>query len=133
MKKLFVGGLPWSFTDEQLAELFAPYGEVISAKIATERGTGRSRGFGFVEMEDEAAEAAKAALDGQEAGGRSIKVDFANPLAPREDRGPRSSFDNRRSGGNYGRPGGSRSGGGRGPSRYNDGGNDYSGSTYTAQ
>lgn len=141
MKKLFVGGLPWSYTDEQLAELFAPHGEVISARIARERGTDRSRGFGFVELEDSAADAAKEALDGQDVGGRNIKIDFANPPQAREDRGPRGGYDARRSGGNFGggasrggSSGGYRGGNSGGSGGYNNnrGGGDYGGSSYSA-
>ena len=70
-KKLYVGGLPYSVTDEQLTELFEPHGTVESAKVITDRYTDRSRGFGFVEMSTQAeAEAAIAALNGTELEGR---------------------------------------------------------------
>lgn len=80
MNKLFIGSLPWAIDDAALGELFAEFGEVVSARVVTERETGRSRGFGFVEYADEAA--AKAALDamnGADVQGRSISVDFARP------------------------------------------------------
>jgi cold-inducible RNA-binding protein len=78
--KLFVGSLPWAVTDESLKETFEAHGKVVSAKIITDRQTGRSRGFGFVEMEDEA-EAANAinALNGAEMKGRNIVVSEAKP------------------------------------------------------
>jgi len=83
-KKLYVGGLPYSVTDEQLSELFESHGTVESAKVITERYTDRSRGFGFVEMGTQAeAEAAIQALNGSELDGRSLTV---NVSKPREDR-----------------------------------------------
>ncbi len=86
MKSIYVGNLPWQTSQDDLAQLFAPYGEVISARIATDRETGRSRGFGFVEMPTEAAEAAIAALSGTSYGDRPLTV---NEAKPREER-PRS-------------------------------------------
>lgn len=78
--KLFVGGLPWSTTDEELSNLFANHGEVVSAKVVSDRETGRSRGFGFVEMADDAsAQAAISALEGDETLGRAIAVSEARP------------------------------------------------------
>ena len=76
--KLFVGSLPWSVDDEALRETFAAHGNVVSAKIVTDRDTGRSRGFGFVEMEssDEASNAIKALNDSQ-LSGRNIVVNEA--------------------------------------------------------
>ena len=86
-KKLYVGGLPYSVTDEQLADLFESHGTVESAKVITDRYTDRSRGFGFVEMStQEEAEQAIQALNGTELEGRSLTV---NVSKPREDR-PRS-------------------------------------------
>jgi len=83
-KKLYVGGLPYSVTDEQLSELFEPHGTVESAKVITDRYTDRSRGFGFVEMSTQAeAEQAIQALNGTDLGGRSLTV---NVSKPREDR-----------------------------------------------
>lgn len=80
--KLFVGSLPWSTTDAQLQELFAQYGEVTSARVVTDRETGRSRGFGFVEFADEAAAAAAIeGADGMMVEGRAIAVSLARPKA----------------------------------------------------
>lgn len=91
-KKLFVGNLSYRLTSEQLEELFRQHGAVISARVMTDRMTGRSRGFGFVEMEDADADAAVAALNGMEVEGRKMAVNEARPMEPRTgggDRGPR--------------------------------------------
>ncbi|MBZ0198521.1 MAG: RNA-binding protein [Ignavibacteriaceae bacterium] len=78
--KLFVGSLPWSVSDEQLQSAFEAHGQVVSAKVITDRETGKSRGFGFVEMENEAeASSAIQALNGSELSGRSIVVSEAKP------------------------------------------------------
>ncbi len=78
MFKLFVGGLPFSTTDDELQAAFAEYGTVASAKVITDRETGRSRGFGFVEFEsDDEGKAAEAGLEGKELGGRTIHVSQA--------------------------------------------------------
>ena len=78
--KLFVGSLPWSVDDAALQELFSPHGEVVSARVITDRETGRSRGFGFVEYSDEAtAQTAADAMNGQMVEGRAINVDLARP------------------------------------------------------
>ncbi len=80
--KLFVGGLPWSTTDQELQDLFAQHGQVVSARVVTDRETGKSRGFGFVEMASDAeAQTAIDALDGSEALGRAISVNVARPKA----------------------------------------------------
>lgn len=77
---IYVGNLPWSTTEESLRSLFESFGEVDSAKVITDRETGRSRGFGFVEMADEdSARDAQSALDGGEFEGRSLKVNEARP------------------------------------------------------
>ncbi|NQV89138.1 MAG: RNA-binding protein [Parcubacteria group bacterium] len=82
LNKLFVGSLPWSVDDAQLGELFASHGEVVSARVVTDRDTGRSRGFGFVEYNDDAtATAAMEAMDGQMVDGRAITVSIARPKA----------------------------------------------------
>ncbi|WP_291318413.1 RNA-binding protein [Desulfonatronospira sp.] len=78
MTNLYVGNLPWSTTEAQLRDSFAEFGEVSSAKIIEDRETGRSRGFGFVEMENGADDAIEA-LDGKDYGGRNIKVNVAKP------------------------------------------------------
>lgn len=78
--KLFVGGLPWAVDDAELQEVFAPYGEVTSARVVTDKFTGKSRGFGFVEYAtDEQAQAAIDALNESELGGRTIHVNVARP------------------------------------------------------
>ena len=102
-KNLYVGNLSYSTSQEQLQELFEAYGEVISANVITDRETGRSRGFGFVEMSNEdEANAAIDALNGQEVDGRTLTVNEARPRAPRGgDRGGRGG--GRRGGGGYGR------------------------------
>ncbi len=93
--KLFVGKLSFDTTDDSLRTAFAQYGTVISATIINDRDTNRSKGFGFVEMEDQqAAQAAINALDGKEFEGRIIVVNVARP---REDR-PRSGGNNFRGG-----------------------------------
>jgi RNA recognition motif-containing protein len=76
--KIFVGGLPWSTDSDQLKEAFVEYGEVVEAKVVTDRDTGRSRGFGFVTFSGP--EEAKKSLekDGTELGGRKIRVDLAH-------------------------------------------------------
>ncbi len=87
VKKLYVGGLPYSTTQDELRDAFAKAGNVVSATILMDKITNRSRGFGFVEMEDEAS--AQAAIDmwnGQELGGRRLIVNEAKPMAPREER-----------------------------------------------
>jgi len=78
MKKLYIGNLPYSIDDTKLADLFAEFGEVISAVVITDKYSGRSKGFGFVELEDSAAVAAMA-LDGKEIDGRNLKVSEAKP------------------------------------------------------
>jgi RNA recognition motif-containing protein len=78
MKKLYVGNLPWSVTDSELESFFASAGEVVSARVITDRDTGRSRGFGFVEMDDAGATKAMAELNGKDMGGRALRVNEAN-------------------------------------------------------
>jgi hypothetical protein len=93
-KKLYVGNLPYGMTDSDVQRLFEPHGTVQSAQVIMDRDTGRSKGFGFVEMATEAeAQAAIAALNGQDVNGRPLTV---NEARPREDRGNRG-----RSGGGY--------------------------------
>tara|TARA_A100001037_G_scaffold296073_1_gene316070 strand:- start:1965 stop:2213 length:249 start_codon:yes stop_codon:yes gene_type:complete len=75
--KLFVGNLPWSVTDQDLEEMFTPFGSVDSAKVITDRETGRSRGFGFVEMADDSANAAIGDLNDSEVEGRKLTVNEA--------------------------------------------------------
>lgn len=82
-KSIYVGNLPWSATEEQVQELFAEHGTVLSVKLINDRETGRARGFGFVEMEDEAAQAAIEALDNSNFGGRTLRVNEAKPRTSR--------------------------------------------------
>jgi cold-inducible RNA-binding protein len=97
MYKLFVGGLPFATTDEELKELFSAHGTVSYAKVITDRETGRSKGFGFVEFEnDDEGKAAEKAMNGTDIGGRSITV---NEARPREER-PRRDFGGGGGGGN---------------------------------
>lgn len=108
-KKIYVGNLSFDATEAEVQELFAQYGTVESVAMITDRDSGRFRGFGFVEMEDSAANAAIKALDGMDVNGRALKV---NEARPREERsgGNRGSYGNRggygnrndRGGGGYG-------------------------------
>ena len=112
--KLYVGNLPYSVRDEDLQQSFGQFGAVTSAKVMMERDTGRSKGFGFVEMGNDAeAQAAIAGMNGQSLGGRSITVNEARPM---EARPPRSGGfgGGGGGGGGYGGGGGGgdRSGGG---------------------
>ncbi len=103
--KIYVGGLPYATTEQELSDLFAQHGTVQSAKVITDKYTGQSRGFGFVEMgsEDEA-KAAIGALNETELGGRTLTVNEAKPQAPRT-----GGYDgNRGGGGRGGRGGGDR-------------------------
>ncbi|MBK7050996.1 MAG: RNA-binding protein [Rhodoferax sp.] len=122
--KLYVGNLPYSFRDEDLQQAFAAHGTVTSAKVMMERDTGRSKGFGFVEMASDAeAQAAINGMNGQQYGGRGLVVNEARPM---EARPPRSGggFGGGSGGGGYG--GGGRSGGGGGGG-YGGGGGGRSG------
>ena len=108
--KLYVGNLPYSVRDEDLQQSFGQFGSVTSAKVMMERDTGRSKGFGFVEMGSDAeAQAAINGMNGQPLGGRSVVVNEARPM---EARPPRSGGFGGGGGGGYG--GGGRSGGGGG-------------------
>ena len=111
MKNLFVGNLSFQTTEAELRGLFEPFGKILRVHLATDRETGRARGFAFVEMADDS-EAAKAvaALDGKEFGGRNIKVNEARPRGERGGGGPR--------GGSGGPGGGSGGGRGRGRDRF---------------
>jgi cold-inducible RNA-binding protein len=115
MKNIYVGNLPYSTTDTELEELFAQHGQVQRASVVIDRETGRSRGFGFVEMpNDTEGEAAIAALNGYDLSGRKLVV---NEAKPREARG----------GGGFGGGGGYRGGGGFGGGGGYRGGGGYSG------
>ena len=97
--KLYVGGLPYATTEAQLSDLFASHGTVESARVITDRYTGQSRGFGFVEMSSQAeGEAAIAALHASDLEGRTLTVNEAKPQAPRFEGGG-GRFDDKRGGG----------------------------------
>jgi RNA recognition motif-containing protein len=111
-KKLFVGNLSFNVDSSELQRMFEPYGTVQSAQVITDRDSGRSKGFGFVEMgSEEEAQAAIEALAGRQAGGRSLVV---NEAKPREDRGGRGGSGGGGRGGYGGGGGGGGYGGGRG-------------------
>jgi RNA recognition motif-containing protein len=121
-KKLYVGNLAFSVTDEELSQAFAAFGNVASARVVMDRMTGRSKGFGFVEIEDDAAaDDAINKMNGQTIGGRPVRVSEAKPQEDRP-RGPR-----REGGGGGGYGGG---GGNRGPRRDGGGGGGYGGGGY---
>ena len=101
MKKLYVGNLAWGVTDDDLQNMFAEYGSVASAVVITDRETGRSRGFGFVELEDGADQAIEA-LNGQDMQGRPLRVNEAQS----KDRGDRGGRGGGGGGGNRGGGGG---------------------------
>src|SRR5579872_1832366 len=108
-KKLYVGNLPYSVTDQVLVDSFSQVGTVTSAKVITDRDTGRSKGFGFVEMSsDEEAQSAITQFNGADYEGRSLTVNEARPMVPRE--GGAGGF----SGGQRERRGGGGFSGGRG-------------------
>ncbi len=116
--KLYVGNLPYSVRDNDLEQAFGQFGAVSSAKFMMERDTGRSKGFGFVEMGSDAeAQAAIKGMNGQNMGGRDLVVNEARPMEPRP---PRSGGGGFGGGGGYG---GGRSGGGG----YGGGGGGYGG------
>ena len=116
--KLYVGNLPYTVRDEDLQQSFSEFGTVSSAKVMMERDTGRSKGFGFVEMGSDAeAQAAISGMNGQSLGGRSITVNEARPMEARPPRtGGYGGGGDRSGGGGYGGGGygggGDRSGGG---------------------
>jgi RNA recognition motif-containing protein len=114
--KLYIGGLSYSTTSEGLREFFAQCGNVLSATVITDRFSGQSRGFGFVEMDsNEEAQNAISQLNGRELDGRRITVEISNPQAPRTAGGGRpGGGGGGRPGGGGGRPGGGRPGGGGG-------------------
>ena len=119
---IYVGNLSWSMTDEDLNSLFSDYGTVTSAKILKEKNTGRSKGFGFVEMEDEeAAKTAIATLNESEVQGRKLIVNESQPR-------PEGGGYKKSGGGGYGGGGGRSSGGGYGGGGRSSGGGYGSGS-----
>jgi hypothetical protein len=121
--KLYVGNLPYSVRDNDLEQAFSQFGSVTSAKVMMERDTGRSKGFGFVEMGSDAeAQAAISGMNGQALGGRSVVVNEARPMENR----PRSGGYGGGGGGGYGGGGGGYGGGGGG-GRRDGGGGGYGG------
>ena len=128
--KLYVGNLPYSVRDGDLEQSFGQFGTVTSAKVMMERDTGRSKGFGFVEMaSDEEAQAAISGMNGQPLGGRSLVVNEARPMEPRPPRsgggGGGGGYGGGGGGGGYGGGGGGYGGGGGGGRR--EGGGGYGG------
>ena len=117
-KKLYVGNLPYSVRDGDLEQAFGQFGSVTSAKVMMERDTGRSKGFGFVEMgSDEEAQSAINGMNGQPLGGRSVVVNEARPMEERPPRSGGGGFGGggrREGGGGYGGGGGGGYGGGGG-------------------
>ena len=123
--KLYVGNLPYSFRDDDLQQAFSQHGTVTSAKVMMERDTGRSKGFGFVEMGSDAeAQTAINAMNGQQFGGRGLVVNEARPMEPRAPRSGGGGFGGGGGGGGYG---GGRSGGGGGGGYGGGGGGGYGG------
>ncbi|MCM3565498.1 MAG: RNA recognition motif domain-containing protein [Hydrogenophaga sp.] len=117
--KLYVGNLPYTVRDEDLNQAFSAFGSVNSAKVMMERETGRSKGFGFVEMGSDAeAQSAIQGMNGQSLGGRSLVVNEARPMEPRPPRSGGGGFGGGRREGGYG--GGGQDGGFRSP--YGNGG-----------
>ena len=135
--KLYVGNLPYTVRDDDLQQSFGQFGAVTSAKVMMERDTGRSKGFGFVEMGSDAeAQAAIAGMNGQSLGGRSIMVNEARPMEARPPRtggfggggGGYGGGGDRSGGGGFGGGGGGRSsGGGYGGGGDRSGGGGYGG------
>jgi RNA recognition motif-containing protein len=125
-KKLYVGNLPYSVRDGDLEQAFGAFGSVTSAKVMMERDTGRSKGFGFVEMgSDEEAQSAINGMNGQPLGGRSVVVNEARPMEERPPRSGGGGFGGggrREGGGGYGGGGGGGYGGGGGGGRREGGG-----------
>jgi RNA recognition motif-containing protein len=116
-KKLYVGNLTYGVTDSALQQMFAAHGTVQSAQVIMDRDTGRSKGFGFVEMgSDQEAQAAIAALNGKEVEGRALTVNEARPKT--EGGGGRGGYGGGRGGGGGGGRGGYGGGGGGGGRRY---------------
>ncbi len=118
---LYVGNLPYSLGDQELRDLFSPFGEVRSARVMIDRETGRSRGFGFVEVDDAVGQQAIAERNGFDVGGRSLVVNEARPREERPRFGGGGGGGGPRGGG-YGGGGGGGYGGGGGGGRGRSGG-----------
>ena len=131
-KKIYVGNLAFSVTDDELQQAFASFGTIMSARVVMDKMSGRSKGFGFVEIEDDsAADTAIEKMNGQTIGGRAVRVSEAKPQEP-GSRGPRreGGFGGGGGGRGFGGGGGNRGprrdgGGGRGFGGGNGGGNEY--------
>ena len=129
-QRIYVGNLSFNSTEAEVRELFAAHGEVLSCALPTDRETGRPRGFGFVEMADEDAKKAIQALDGREFGGRSLRVNPAEPREQRSGGGGGGGYGGGGGGGGYGGGGGGDGGGGGsrgGGGGYGGGGGGYGG------
>ena len=100
-KRIYVGNLPFSASEDDVRDLFADYGDVESLAMINDRNTGRFRGFAFVEMADAGAEAAIEALDGKDYGGRDLRVNEARPREERPRRSGGGGYGNNRGGGGY--------------------------------
>jgi RNA recognition motif-containing protein len=112
-KRIYVGNLPWAYGSTELEQLFAQYGQVAAAEVIMDRETGRSRGFGFVQMANDAdMEPAINALNGYNCGGRPLVVNEARERTPRAGGGGGGGYGG--GGGGYGGGGGGYGGGGRG-------------------
>jgi hypothetical protein len=121
--KLYVGNLPYSFRDSDMEQAFSQFGTVTSAKVMMERDTGRSKGFGFVEMGSPAeAQAAIEGMNGQQHGGRALVVNEARPMEPRSGGGGGGGFGGGGSGGGGGGRGFGGGGSGGGGGGYGGGG-----------
>ena len=121
--KLYVGNLPYSVRDSDLEQSFGQFGAVTSAKVMMERDTGRSKGFGFVEMGSDAeAQTAIAGMNGQSLGGRSCVVNEARPMEARPPRTGGGGYGGGGGGGGYGGGGGGGGGGRSGGGGYGGGG-----------
>ena len=126
--KLYIGNLPYTVRDSDLEQAFSQFGSVTSAKVMMERETGRSKGFGFVEMGSDAeAQAAVNGMNGQPLGGRSIVVNEARPMEARPPRSGGGGGYGGGGGGGYGGGGGGGYGGGGGGGRSGGGGGGYGG------
>src|SRR6476619_4048136 len=112
-KNLYVGNLAFATTSDELREAFGQYGTVARVQVVTDRETGRSRGFGFVEMDDGGDEAI-AKMNGTDFGGRTLTVNEARPREPRPGGGGRGGYGGGGGGGGYGGGGGGYGGGGGG-------------------
>jgi len=108
-KRIYVGGLPFNTTEEEMKNLFATYGQVSSAKLITDRDSGQSRGFGFIEMPTDAeAMAAMEKLNGSDFGGRKLTINEARPMEPRSGGGDRGGRGGGRGGDRGGYGGGNK-------------------------